>query len=145
MPQIFAKRLLEIRGTQTRAAFAKQVEISEGAIRSYENGTIPSLEVALRIAVVGNVSLDWLIGRDGFGPTLFKDDHIEMDENVAKTIDKAVELLHRIADRSKRILMAPDDLSQTFRELLTYAVQQDASVEKMDNILDFETKKKRSR
>ncbi len=109
--------------------------MTEGAIRSYENGTSPSLEAALKIASHFDVSLDWLAGRQGFtlssGP-------VEFDENTRKTITKAGELLRTISKKSKRILIDPDDLSTVFTELLTYSIQQNANGGEMDNIVDFQ-------
>lgn len=140
--QDFKKRMEEIRGRQSRSAFALAIGVSEGAVRTYEKGAVPSLDVAVRMANYGNVSLDWLTGRDGSHKHIYLESTIELDENVIKTIDLAGELIEKIATKSKRILISPTDLSKTFVELLHFVIEEDSNEETIDNIVEFQIKKR---
>ena len=135
MNDTFSAKIVKLRGTKSRRELAAAINMTEGAIRSYENGTSPSLEVAQKIASYFDVSLDWLAGREGY---TLSSEPIVLDENTRKTIAKAGELIKTISGKSKRILIDPDDLSSVFTELLTYSIQQDANDGEMDNIVDFQ-------
>lgn len=140
--QDFKQRMDEIRGRQSRSAFAQAIGVSEGAVRTYEKGAVPSLEVAVRMANYGNVSLDWLTCRDGSQKHVYVENSIELDENVIKTINLAGELIEKIATKSKRILISPTDLSKTFVELLHFVIEENSNEETIDNIVDFQIKKR---
>jgi len=137
----FSKRLTQLRGAKSRRDFANEIGVSEGSIRMYENGSWPSLEVALRIAQNYNVSIDWLAGRDGLFLMSNQNTTHELSADTVMTIAKAGELLEAIASKSKRILIDPKDLSGQFIEMLTYSIQEDLTSEKMDNVIDFQVRK----
>jgi len=137
----FSKRLTLLRGTQSRRDFASDIGVSEGSIRTYENGSSPSLETAKRIADKYNVSLDWLAGREGLFTSPHEVGQLELSSDTIRTINKAGALLEVIALKSKRILIEPTDLSAQFTEMLTYSIQQDLTNEKMDNVVDFQVRR----
>lgn len=141
----FSKRLIQLRGAKSRRDFASEIGVSEGAIRMYENGSWPSLEVALRIAENYNVSIDWLAGRDGLMLAPNQDSAHELSADTIMTIAKAGALLEAIASKSKRILIDPKDLSGQFTEMLSYSIQEDLTSEKMDNVIDFQVRKSEHR
>lgn len=62
---IFGERLASLRKQMalSQKGLGDKVGVSDAAIAKYEKkGTMPALDVAARIAQLGNVSLDWLIG-----------------------------------------------------------------------------------
>lgn len=61
---VFPHRLKQVIKGMKRKHFADEIGISEGAVRKYENGSMPALDVAGRIADFGNVTVDWLLGRE---------------------------------------------------------------------------------
>lgn len=143
--QNFPERLDEIRGKMSRSAFANAIGVSEGAVRTYYKGSIPSLEVALRIAEHGEVSLDWLTGRDNSHKHLLNEGSLVVDENVTRTINLAGKLIEKIAANSKRIFISPTDFSKTFVDLLHYVVVENSNEEAINNIVDFQIKKRSDR
>ena len=137
----FSTRLIQLRGGQSRRDFANDIGVSEGSIRTYENGSWPSLDTAKRIADRYNVSLDWLAGREGLFTPPYEINQIQLNSDTIKTITMAGELLEMIASKSKRILIEPKDLSEQFTEMLIYSIRQDLPSEKMDNVIDFQVRK----
>ncbi|WP_319775521.1 helix-turn-helix transcriptional regulator [Breoghania sp.] len=61
----FSARLKELIGPNSANAFAREVGISESLIRKYLAGGMPGIEKAAQIALIKNVSLDWLIAGEG--------------------------------------------------------------------------------
>jgi transcriptional regulator with XRE-family HTH domain len=61
----FLARLKELQGEMKDAAFARYVSVPASTLKQYEKGSFPSIAVAVRIAEVYDVSLDWLCGREG--------------------------------------------------------------------------------
>jgi len=57
-------RILEQRGLSLRA-LAREIDLTPGAVAKYAHGTVPGLDVAVRIAQFLNVSLDALVWSDG--------------------------------------------------------------------------------
>jgi phage repressor protein C with HTH and peptisase S24 domain len=63
MQQLFAQRLKELQGTTKDSEFSRLVGVKVQTLKMYENGSLPSIEIAGRIAAACDVSLDWLSGR----------------------------------------------------------------------------------
>ena len=58
-----AKRLSDLRGDRSQKEIAKNIDISDAALGTYENGTrVPSAEVIFKLAKYYNVSSDYLLG-----------------------------------------------------------------------------------
>lgn len=59
------KRLKEVRGKLTQAAFGEQFEYGYGYVKNCEHGKKPSLEYLHKIAEHYDLSMDWIIyGKD---------------------------------------------------------------------------------
>jgi len=63
--ETFSVRLIELIGDESKAAFAKKCGFSEGALKNYLNGSMPSADKALRIADICGVNFRWLVDGDG--------------------------------------------------------------------------------
>ena len=63
----FCTRLKAVRGSESQASFAKKIGVTQVTYGRYELGVRePDLATLVRIGLVGNVSLDWLLGiKDG--------------------------------------------------------------------------------
>lgn len=56
---------LLVQSNQKRADLVRATGISEGTIRSWIKGSVPSVEAALKVAQYFNVSVEWLVtGKD---------------------------------------------------------------------------------
>ncbi|GAB6261268.1 helix-turn-helix domain-containing protein [Photobacterium sp. CCB-ST2H9] len=62
----FSERLRNLMGKESISGFARRVELSEGLIRKYLNGSEPSLQKANQIAMKANCSLEWLATGCGY-------------------------------------------------------------------------------
>ncbi len=58
------KRLRQLRGEMSQAAFGRKVGIAQTSICLYENGRIPHTTTLLEIARRCGVSMDWLIAEN---------------------------------------------------------------------------------
>ena len=56
-----AKRIKEIRGTETLSDFGKKLGVAHTTVKRYEEGMIPSPEVLLAIAALAGKKLEWLL------------------------------------------------------------------------------------
>ncbi len=65
----FSERLQEAIGDESVNSFAKRCGISQTAMRSYINGSLPSIDKAQKIAETAHVSLLWLITNQGTADT----------------------------------------------------------------------------
>ncbi|MBQ6924468.1 MAG: helix-turn-helix transcriptional regulator [Kiritimatiellae bacterium] len=63
----FCTRLKAVRGAESQASFAKKIGVTQVTYGRYELGVRePDLATLTRIGLVGNVSVDWLLGiKDG--------------------------------------------------------------------------------
>lgn len=60
----FQGRLTQIIGKESENSFAKRAGISQSGLNRIRRGGIPTLDMAIAIAITGDVSLDWLaLGR----------------------------------------------------------------------------------
>ncbi len=55
------KRLAEVRGERSQRAFAKELGVFQQNVNRYENGTTPHADFLITLALMENVSLDWLL------------------------------------------------------------------------------------
>lgn len=63
--QIFSDRLKSLRGSRSKAGFAKELGIgSPVTYFNYEKGRVPKSVILEQIASKCNVTVDWLLGRD---------------------------------------------------------------------------------
>jgi len=63
--QIFSDRLKSLRGSRSKAGFAKELGINSPVTYfNYENGRVPNSGILEMIASKCNVTVDWLLGRD---------------------------------------------------------------------------------
>lgn len=60
--ETFFNRLIELKGTQSTAAFARSIGIPQPSMDRYLKGRVPTLEVLKLLCSVYNVSADWLLG-----------------------------------------------------------------------------------
>lgn len=60
--ETFFSRLIELKGTQSTAAFARSIGIPQPSMDRYLKGRVPTLEVLKLLCSVYNVSADWLLG-----------------------------------------------------------------------------------
>lgn len=58
----FVERLLELKGADTDAQFARRCDIKYTTLRGYLEGKVPGLDMAAKIAEANGVSIDWLYG-----------------------------------------------------------------------------------
>ena len=72
----FADRLRQVIGDEAIYAFGRRAGISDTALRSYLKGSVPDIDKAVKIAQVGQVSLNWLITGEG-SPRLDSDSKAE--------------------------------------------------------------------
>ncbi len=72
----FADRLRQVIGDEAIYAFGRRAGISDTALRSYLKGSVPGIDKAVKIAQVGQVSLNWLITGEG-SPRLDSDSKAE--------------------------------------------------------------------
>lgn len=63
--ELFLKRLAELQGSLSDAAFARHANVPVTTLKQYSKGSLPSIAIAGRIAEAFGVSLDWLSGRGG--------------------------------------------------------------------------------
>lgn len=56
-----ARRIESLMNGDSVRKFARETDVSEGALRKILKGSIPNIETAAKIAISRNVSLDWLI------------------------------------------------------------------------------------
>ncbi|WP_233469793.1 S24 family peptidase [Neorhizobium petrolearium] len=63
MQNTFGERLKELQGDMRDADFSRKVGVKVQTLKMYERGSLPSVEIAARIADACDVSLDWLTGR----------------------------------------------------------------------------------
>ena len=93
----FARRLKELRTCldMTQSSFAEKIGVTAAALSSYENGQInPSTGVAIRIAQMFNVSVDWLCGLRDEKKLKFRALHAdEIECRVASISEKGLALL----------------------------------------------------
>lgn len=55
-------RIRLIRGNKTQAQFAKAIKAKgQNRVSKYESGTVPSPEMLMRIARIGNTTVDWIL------------------------------------------------------------------------------------
>lgn len=65
----FAKRVKDLRGKNSQEEFSAKLAIPQTTLSRYEQGlNYPSEEVLIRMAMVGNVTLDWLLLGQGMRP-----------------------------------------------------------------------------
>lgn len=58
-------RIRQVRGQLSQEDFGKLLNVSRSTVASWEcNTNQPSIEVLLKIAKIGSVSMDWLTGND---------------------------------------------------------------------------------
>ena len=58
-------RIKKVRGEHSQETFGKQLNVSRSTVASWECDTNqPSIEVLLKIAKIGSVSMDWLTGNN---------------------------------------------------------------------------------
>lgn len=60
--ETFFERLIELKGTQSTAAFARSIGIPQPSMDRYLKGRVPTLEVLKLLCSVYGVSADWLLG-----------------------------------------------------------------------------------
>ena len=60
--EIFFSRLMELKGSQSTAAFARSIGIPQPSMDRYLKGRVPTVEVVKLLCSVYNVSADWLLG-----------------------------------------------------------------------------------
>lgn len=63
MTDTFIDRLNQLRGEMRDAAFSRKVGVPPQTLARYEKGSLPSIDVAARIADAFDVSIDWLCAR----------------------------------------------------------------------------------
>ena len=76
----FADRLKKLIGSDSRSLFARRCGFSDGALKNYLNGSMPSADKALRIAEVCNVDVRWLVF--GTDPVSTDDSERERERNT---------------------------------------------------------------
>ena len=60
--EILFSRLMELKGSQSTAAFARSIGIPQPSMDRYLKGRVPTVEVVKLLCSVYNVSADWLLG-----------------------------------------------------------------------------------
>ncbi len=60
-PNAVGGRIKGIRGKKTLQQFAKIIGVSHTSVKRYEEGTLPDINVLLKIAKAGEVDLGWLL------------------------------------------------------------------------------------
>jgi len=102
---LFFTRLRELRGSKTKAAFAKELGIPAPVYQRYEDGRMPTVENLSVISRVTGRSLDWLLGREELMASL------KRDEPPAST-EKPDERLETIAMhwRAMGVQTDPDEI-----------------------------------
>jgi SOS-response transcriptional repressor LexA len=60
-PANVGKRIKHIRGKRTLHQFANLVGVSHTSVKRHEDGTLPDINILLKIAKIGEVDLGWLL------------------------------------------------------------------------------------
>lgn len=71
MKEVFATRLVQLRGDRTKQQFARYLGITQPTYLRYEDKddeTLPKIDVLLRISKTCGVSADWLLGNTNNEP-----------------------------------------------------------------------------
>lgn len=65
--QQVANKIKEIRARKnlTQAKLASELGLKQSAVKNYEGGRIPGGEILARLAQIGGVSVDWILGIKG--------------------------------------------------------------------------------
>lgn len=70
---VLGKRIKEVRGILTQKEFAERLGLDHTTIASWESGRRePDLESLIKMADMGGVSLDWLVGRSSCATAHFE-------------------------------------------------------------------------
>jgi transcriptional regulator with XRE-family HTH domain len=91
-----ADRLKLLAGAGSIASFAKRCGLAESVVRTYiHDGSMPSLDKALAIAVAGGVTLDWLATGRGRrltanGAATYATDSEDAEGSKASALDRVV-------------------------------------------------------
>lgn len=89
-------RIKKLRGSESQEVFGKKIGVSSQYISRIEKGTsLPSIDIALKIAEIYGVTLDWIYT----GKEMEKS--VEEQEGVYLTKDKYIELLESALGRTK--------------------------------------------
>jgi len=56
-----SERIAEVRGERSQRKFARDLGVFQQNVNRYESGTTPHTDFLLTLALVENVSLDWLL------------------------------------------------------------------------------------
>ncbi|VAX25579.1 hypothetical protein MNBD_NITROSPINAE04-1491 [hydrothermal vent metagenome] len=60
-PAAIGRRINHIRGKRTLHQFARLIGVSHTSVKRHEEGTLPDINVLLKIAKIGEVDLGWLL------------------------------------------------------------------------------------
>jgi transcriptional regulator with XRE-family HTH domain len=114
LKQEFAQRLhelCELRGIQDldgrQTALARQFQVSQPAARKWLSGDgLPTLEMAIRIAMWGQVNVEWLL--TGRGPRSVRPGGDEIAERVYELVRRLPPGAKRQAEQLLNVLQEPD-------------------------------------
>lgn len=100
---------LRIKNKMSQEALGRRIGRSKSVISSYENNLkIPPLDILVEIAVIFNVSLDWLVGID-------KEEMISVENISVKQKEIINTLIFEFTDKTK----STDGLSPRQQEILS--------------------------
>ena len=89
---VFSERLKLLRGKETQTTFAKRLGIKQVTYGRYELGTRePDLDTLIRIGLVLNVSIDWLLG--------VSDLNEEKNKEALEKVDALKDAIRNILDK----------------------------------------------
>jgi transcriptional regulator with XRE-family HTH domain len=101
---VLGKIIRGIRGKETREEFVKRLESKTSAskLESYENGrAFPPLSFLIQLALICNVSLDYLLLKREVSPLLFKEDLDTDQRHVLGLIEEYPKLIDLLKNYEK--------------------------------------------
>lgn len=118
---LFKDRLRSLRGSKSKAAFAREIGVSPPLYHQWENGSKPTIDKAALIADKCNVTVEWLL--NGQAPPV-PQEPLDVKAALQTAIDglhEKIGLQERIIDSQRQVIESQQQtisaLNQTIEEI----------------------------